>query len=325
MRPYETITAWARFRILKKIFALLKSVNLFPRGFEPCSAWRKLNFMKAGIANADCLNAVSEGYAREIQTEEFGCGLEDLLRSRRDDLFGILNGIDYTEWNPATDAVIAARYSAQDLRGKRECKRALQREYGLPEREDVPLVGLVSRLDRQKGLDLIDQTAEQLMAWDLQFVMLGTGDPRYHQLFRRLSARYPQQVGVHLSYNAALAHRVYAGSDLFLMPSYYEPCGLGQMISLAYGTIPIVRATGGLADTIHETGDAPQNGFVFAKYEAQELLAAIHRALAAYRDRDRWPTLIRNGMACDFSWEASAQRYEELYERARNRVQVGAK
>ncbi len=262
-----------------------------------------LVFAKAGLICADLINTVSEGYAREIMTPQFGAGRDAILRERREDLFGIVNGIDYGQWDRT------------QMPPKSQAKAMLQEEMGLPVRPDVPLMGIVSRVAAQKGLDLIAAAADRIFSQDVQFVLLGTGEPYLEAVFRRLHTDLPSKVAVRLGFDPALARRIYAGADMFLMPSRYEPCGLGQMIALAYGTIPIVRATGGLADTVHEDGKQP-NGFVFQELEAGELAAAVERALGAYRDQARWQQLIENAYACDFSWEASATKYVELYERA---------
>jgi len=271
----------------------------------------KVNYLKAGLVFAEILTTVSETYAREIQTPEFGYGLEGVLRSRSTDLFGVLNGIDYEIWNPAADADLVANYSGKNPGGKALCKANLQREYGLPERADVPLFGMVSRLADQKGLDLFEKVADDFFSKELQFVLLGTGDPKYHALFGELAARYPEKCGVRLAYDAALAQRIYAGSDLFLMPSRYEPCGLGQLIALAYGTLPLVRATGGLADTIREG----ENGFVFTDYVPSALFDATKRSLAAFSDRETWDGLVRRAFASRYPWSRSAERYVELFDR----------
>jgi starch synthase len=272
----------------------------------------RVNYLKAGLVSADVLTTVSETYAREIQTPEFGYGLEGVLRSRSADLYGVLNGIDYGLWNPALDKNLAANYSAEDPGGKAECKADLQREYGLPGRPDVPLFGMVTRLADQKGLDLFEKVSGDFFARDLQLVLLGTGEPKYHALFDELAARYPRKCGVRLAYDAALAQRIYAGADLFLMPSRYEPCGLGQLIALAYGTVPVVRATGGLADTIREG----ENGFVFEGYVPSALLDAVKRALAAFSEGDTWDGLVRRAFAARYSWSRSAERYVALFEKA---------
>jgi starch synthase len=283
-------------------------------GFRLLEMGGFLNFLKGGIVSADCVNTVSPKYAREIQTPDFGEGLDGVLRLRDEAVTGILNGIDYTEWDPATDAALAANYSRDDISGKLTCKRALQRANALPE-EDVPVLGVVSRLATQKGLGLIELVLDELLAADLQFVLLGTGEPHYHELFEEVAKRLPDKTGINLKYDNTLAHRIYAGSDLFLIPSQYEPCGLTQMIALAYGTIPIVRATGGLADTVHEHGPSA-NGFVFFDSSPDSLIAAIDRALAAYKDDLRWRGLMENAFASNFPWERSAGEYVKLYERA---------
>ncbi len=273
----------------------------------------KVNYLKAGLVFADVLTTVSETYAREIQTREFGYGLEGVLSSRSADLYGVLNGIDYELWNPATDPDISVNYSGEEPSGKALCKADLQREYGLPQRDDVPLFGMVTRLADQKGLDLFEKAADGFFANNLQFTLLGTGDPKYHELFTDLAARYRKKCGVMLAYDAALAQRIYAGADLFLMPSRYEPCGLGQLIALAYGTLPLVRATGGLADTIREG----ENGFVFTNYDFPDLLSAVERVLAAFSDGETWQALVGRAFAARYSWGRSAERYVELFTQAR--------
>jgi len=278
-------------------------------GFHDLEMGDCLNFMKAGIVSADRVSTVSERYADEIQTPEFGCGLEAVLQTRSDALEGILNG-----WNPRTDSAIAANFGPRSLKGKATCKKALQKEMNLPQR-DVPVIGIVTRLAAQKGLDIIEEVIDELLAADIQLVVLGTGEPHYHALLERMAERLPDKIGVMLAYDANMATRIYAGSDLFLIPSRYEPCGLTQMIGLAYGTIPIVRSTGGLADTISERG-SDGNGFIFFQYSPDALLGAVDRALTAYHDPKRWPQLVKNAFACDFSWEQSAGRYEEMYRRA---------
>ncbi len=284
-------------------------------GFRLLDMDGSLNLMKGGIVSADFVNTVSERYAEEIRTPAFGAGLDELLRQRGDRLVGVLNGIDYDEWDPATDADLPTHYGPADPRGKAVCKRALQEEYGL-ELSDAPLIGIVSRLAGQKGLDLIAEVMDELLGLGVQFVLLGTGEPQYHRLFERLAGKLPTQVGVSLRFDAGLARRIYGGADMFLMPSKYEPCGLGQLISLRYGTIPVVRRTGGLADTIRERGPEG-NGFVFFDYSADSLLAAVGRAVAAHEDEARWRQLMANAFACDFSWDRAAANYVRLYERVR--------
>jgi starch synthase len=289
------------------------------RPSSPFEFWGKVNLMKIGIELSDLVSTVSDTYAREIQSDpEYGCGLEGSLRNRAHDLYGILNGIDYDEWNPETDPQLPAHYSADDFQGKALCKAEILRAMGLPERKGrTPLIGIVSRLADQKGLDLIGEAIEQIVSLDLQMAVLGTGQRKYHKLFEDISARYPDKVAVRLDFDDPLAHLIEAGADMFLMPSRYEPCGLNQLYSLRYGTPPIVRATGGLADTITDfdvRGDRG-TGFVFKKYAAADMLAAIERALAAFRDSVRWRRLVERGMKQRWSWEDSAQKYLQLYER----------
>lgn len=277
-----------------------------------------LNLMKSGLVYSDAVTTVSERYAAEIATSEYGCGLESVVVSIRDRLHGILNGVDYDLWNPETDPHIAARYSGSDLSGKRTCKAALQESLDLPLDPTAPLFGSIGRFDRQKGLDLVAEVMEDLLLrGEAQFVILGAGDPDIERQFQRLQERFPDQMRVRVGIDEELAHHIQSGIDMFLMPSRFEPCGLSQLYSLKYGTIPIVRSTGGLADTIRDYNDAQRDGvgFVFSRPEAKELLHAVERALACYRDRTVWESLMRRGMACDFSWDASAERYERLYAR----------
>jgi starch synthase len=277
----------------------------------------KVNLLKGGLVFSDAINTVSRGYAREIQTEEYGFGLDGLLRHRSLVLSGILNGVDYSHWNPATDRHLAARYGPDDLGGKRECKRDLLAAFGLPEANlNRPVVGIVSRLSAQKGADLIAEVAPELMALDLYLVVLGSGDTVYEDLFRGLAARYPDKVGSRIAYDDALAHKIEAGSDIFLMPSRYEPCGLNQIYSLKYGTVPVVRATGGLDDTVEQLDPATGagTGFKFQDYSGQAMLGAIRAALETYRDAGLWRALMLHGMAQDYSWDASAAQYVRLYE-----------
>ncbi len=276
----------------------------------------QINLARAGLACADMVNTVSEEYAREIATEHGGAGIYDLVGQRAAEVWGIVNGIDYDVWNPATDADIAANYDATDLSGKARCKRALQQQAGLPTEQNIPLIGMITRLDAQKGLDLVEQALPQIT--DAQLVFLGTGDERYEDMLRQ-AATARDNIAAFIEFNIALAKQIYAGADMFLMPSRYEPCGLGQMIALAYGTIPIVRATGGLADTIVEEGKrgAPQNGYSFEAYDSEQLLAALNRAVRTYtKKRRRWRNIVANAFATDFSWSRSAEKYEQLYQAA---------
>ncbi len=277
----------------------------------------QVNFLKGALVYADLLNTVSKKYAQEIQTEEFGERLEGVLEKRRSDLYGILNGIDYDEWNPATDRFLAANYQAKNVSPKAADKAALQQHFGLPERSETPMFGLVSRLAGQKGLDILAEALPHLLRLDVQFALLGTGEQYYHDVLSRLAAQYPDKMGLALTFDNALAHRIYAGSDMFLMPSRYEPCGLGQMISMRYGTIPLVKKTGGLADTVTdfdpETGEG--NGFVFEEHTGVAFLGAIARAIVTYKTPPAWSRVIHNAMASDFSWQRSAREYTQLYEK----------
>jgi starch synthase len=287
---------------------------------ERLEYYGQVNLLKGGLVYADIINTVSPTYAREIQTAEFGYGLEGVLQVRKDRLFGVTNGIDYNVWNPATDSHLPAHYSVDDLAGKRECKHALQTEMKLPVR-DVPLVGLVSRLAFQKGIDLIVDILPKLLDLDVQVVALGSGDPSYQTLLTGLSERYPNKLAVRLAFDEPLAHRIEAGADLFLMPSRYEPCGLNQLYSLRYGTVPVVRKTGGLADTVvpyvpDVRSGAAATGFSFEKPEPEVLLSTLLLALRVYRDKEEWAGLMRRGMQQDFSWQRSAKQYVELYRRA---------
>ncbi len=284
--------------------------------------------MARGILFADVVNAVSERYAEEILTREYGERLDPILAQRQDRLFGVLNGLDYEAWNPATDPDIAANYDVASISsppklggkewGRVENKLSLQREAGLFVDPDVPLMGMISRLADQKGFDILAEASDQLMELDLQFVLLGTGEERYHRMFANLAGKYEGQAAVFLKFDSALARRIYAGSDAFLMPSRFEPCGLGQMIAMRYGSVPIVRSTGGLADTVEDYDPATGrgNGFAFSDYSEEALLGAVERATKTYRRQDVWRTLMERGMRADFSWRASARKYVELYHKA---------
>ena len=301
----------------------LDYAGIDPGHFYPTSPfeyWGKVNFMKAGILCADKVNTVSQTYSVEIRTDhEFGMGLEGILNDRKEDLSGIVNGIDYDEWNPETDPLIPARFSSRDLSGKEKCKRHLLEQFGLPGRGDrVPLIGIISRLADQKGFDLIEEAAEEITALDMQLVVLGTGQEKYHDLFTRIARQYPDKVGIRLAFDNALAHQIEAGCDLFLMPSKFEPCGLNQLYSLRYGTIPVVRATGGLADTVAGYDGDGGTGFCFSGYTAEEMMAAIRKALAAYSDRARWQALMLQAMSQDWSWDRSAREYMNLYGKIRD-------
>jgi len=279
-----------------------------------------VNLLKGALNFADYVTTVSRKYSQEIQTAEYGFGLEGVLRARSSTVTGILNGVDYREWSPESDKYIAARYSGQDLSGKRLCKADLLREFGVSS-EDArpPVIGIVSRFAAQKGFDLIAQVMDRLAREEMIVVALGSGDREYQDMFQRLSKQFPQKIAVKIAYDNALAHKIEAGSDMFLMPSKYEPCGLNQIYSLRYGTVPIVRATGGLDDTIENWDPRTQKGtgFKFTGYTGEALLATVRTALQAFQDRSGWEKLMRNGIAKDFSWNASAKEYVRVYERAR--------
>ncbi len=287
-----------------------------PEGIE---FWERINFMKAGIVYADAINTVSKKYSEEIQTPEYGYGLEGILRKRKESVYGILNGVDYEDWDPSHDPHLIARYDLKDISGKRECKKDLLREFHLPPSlENAPLLAMISRLADQKGFDLLMEILEPLFALDIGFVLLGTGEQKYHDLFTQVAQKYPQKAGIRIAYDDRLAHKIEAGADFFLMPSKYEPCGLNQIYSLKYGTIPVVRATGGLEDTIVHYDPAAKkgNGFKFTRYDAKEFLNTIKRAIGFYSQPDHWKQLLRNAMTADFSWKRSAEAYLQLYRKA---------
>ena len=285
-----------------------------PAGLE---FYGKLNFLKGGLVFADVLNTVSKTYAQEIQTAEFGCGLEGVLQYRRADLHGVVNGIDVAAWDPATDRDLTKPYSAEDLAGKAACKQALAQELGI-DADGAPIIGIVSRLAAQKGLDLVLEALPELVDAGFELALLGAGEPGLETAFGEAARASRGRIAIRAGFDNALARRIYAGADMFLMPSRYEPCGLGQMISMRYGTIPIVRRTGGLADTVVEARPARRTGtgFGFAEPTARALLEAATRALAAYREPALWRQLQRNAMAQDFSWPASAREYVALYRKA---------
>ena len=275
----------------------------------------RLSFLKGGIAYADAVTTVSPSYAREIQGETLGCGLDGLLRRRREALSGILNGIDTAEWDPAADRRIAQRYDVHTLEAKAANKAALQKRMGLRPDEDLPLLGMVSRFTHQKGADLVAAAADELAAMPAQLALLGKGERAVEEALRALAARHPGRIGLQIGFDEDLAHAIEAGADLFLMPSRFEPCGLNQMYSQRYGTPPVARATGGLIDTIVDG----TTGFLFEGAEPAALTAAVRRALAAYRDPARWARVQRAGMGRDFSWGAAARRYADLYARLARR------
>jgi starch synthase len=287
----------------------LGDAGLFrPDGLE---FFGKVGYLKGGLTFSDALNTVSPTYAREIQTPEYGFALDGVLRARGNALSGILNGVDYTEWNPETDRFIAAHYSTADLSGKGICKGDLVNEFGLPgEARDAPLIGIVSRFTSQKGADLIAEIADDMVGEGFYMVALGSGESQYEALFHAMAARHPGRIAVRIGYDNALAHKIEAGADLFLMPSRYEPCGLNQIYSLKYGTVPVVRATGGLDDTIDS-----ETGFKFQQYYGSALLEGLRAARQAFGDQEGWRAMMLAGMAKDYSWKASAAEYGRLYQR----------
>ena len=293
--------------------ALLAELELPPSSFsmDGVEFHGRISFLKGGIACADALSTVSPTYAREIQTEEFGCGLDGLLRHRREVLAGILNGIDTAAWDPATDARIPQRYDARTLESKAVNKAALQQRMDLAVDDDIPLLGMVGRFTQQKGIDLVAAAAEELAAMPAQIAALGKGEREQENALRALAARHPGRIAVRVGFDEDLAHTIEAGADVFLMPSRFEPCGLNQMYSQRYGTPPVARATGGLIDTVQDGA----TGFLFERAERAELVAAVRRALTAYRDPARWIRIQRAGMLRDFSWAAPARRYADLYRR----------
>lgn len=274
-----------------------------------------INLLKGALVFADKITTVSPSYAGEIMSAEQGFGLEGVLRERARDVAGILNGVDYSRWNPKLDPCITKRYDANCLTTKADCKRNLSLDVGLPPDSKVPLIGMISRLTAQKGLDLIEAILDELMARDVEMVVLGAGEPHYERFFTQAAERYPAKIAVRIGFDEAMAHKIEAGADIFLMPSQYEPCGLNQMYSLKYGTIPVVRSIGGLKDTVEDYDDesGTGTGFVFDEYKPQALLHAIERALRVFGNQRNWTSLCRKAMSMNFSWDHSAENYDELY------------
>ena len=288
--------------------------------YEAMEFYDQLNFMKAGIVFADAITTVSPTYAREILTPEHGCSLDALLRHRARDLHGILNGIDAAAWDPARDPHLAARFDRSDLSGKDVCKEALQRELGLPVRHETPVVASIGRLAEQKGIDLVAAALRDLLELDAQWVLLGSGRHDYEELFARAARERPDRFAARIGFDEGLAHRIEAGADVFLMPSRFEPCGLNQMYSLRYGTVPVVRAVGGLVDTVEDfDGFRSGTGFRFRDYHPAAMVTAVRRALDVYRDARAWRGIQERGMALDFSWGHSAGEYERLFARLASR------
>jgi len=289
---------------------------------EGLEFWGNISLLKAGIIYSDAVTTVSPTYAREIQTQKYGMGMEEILRRRRGSLYGILNGIDDRIWNPSRDPHITAGYSPRDMAGKGRCKEALIREMGIePSLLNKPLFGMVSRLDFQKGIDLVLEVMDDLLSLDVGIVVLGSGDEGIQEALERLEKHHPGRIGLTIGFNEALAHRIMAGVDILLIPSRYEPCGLTQMYALNYGTVPVVRATGGLNDTVvpFDQDTEEGNGFKFGPSSAESFMAAIQRAVDLFNVPDAWTKITANGMSVDFSWDRSARRYLEIYESIRKR------
>ncbi len=296
---------------------IIRLLNLGHDVYNPDKTefYGQFSFMKAGLVYSDIINTVSEMYAKEIQTPQYGERMDGLLSKRSHDLFGIVNGISYEQFDPETDPWIVKNYTAASYRGKKENKLAIQKEMGLPT-GDVPVIGLISRLSGQKGLNLIIEQMDNIMKHEVQFILLGTGDEYYENEFKNIENRYPEKVAFYAGFNATLAQRIYAGADMFLMPSRFEPCGLGQIISLRYGTIPIVRATGGLAETVrdYDEDSVKGNGFSFKEFSSGEMLKAMERALRLYRETpEAWSKLVVKALQLDYSWNLPAQKYMDLY------------
>ncbi len=307
------------YRVLE-IAGIAEYDFVYPNNNDPFNV---VSLMSLGIKHADVINTVSPTYAKEILTPQYGEHMETLLNERKDRLFGILNGIDTIQFNPATDRYLYTNFDEKSLDKRYLNKQDLQRGCKLPQGANIPVIGMITRLANQKGLDLLAQIIEPLMQHDLQFVLMGTGDPLYHEKFTQVAQKYPEKMSVQLTYNAALAQKIYGGSDFFLMPSRFEPCGLGQMIAMRYGSIPIVRRTGGLADTVKDfdprTGEG--NGFSFTEYDSWFLYATVIRALESYKYMDTWKNLVVRDMKADYSWNASAHEYVKLYCKAQEFLQ----
>lgn len=278
---------------------------------EMLEFYDKVNVLKGGIVFSDLINTVSPTYAKEMQTKEFAFGLEGVLNKRKNDIYGILNGLDYDIWDPENDKFIASDFTPLKMEGKDKCKENLQKICNLPAKKSIPLCGIVSRLAEQKGFDILAGAIDTVCNMGLQLVILGTGDIKYHDLLEGIVKKYPEVVSLNLKFDDTLAHKIYAGSDIFLMPSKYEPCGLGQLIALRYGTIPLVYKTGGLADTV-----SADNGFIFDEYSSERLVHTIKEALNLFKNKNKWPDLVRKAMYYDFSWHGAAKKYIQLYEKA---------
>lgn len=325
---YSKITCFSKIKSLYTIHNL-QYQGMFPRDTlrmmgldenyyftnDKLEYYNMASFAKAGLLYSDAISTVSRTYSYEIQTAQYGYGLDGVLRCRNDKLFGIVNGIDYDVNDPATSQKIYANFDADNMAGKAENKRRLQEELGLPQRDDVPVISIISRLADQKGINLVLQAAYDLLNRDVQLVILGTGEYHYENMFRDLAYRFPDKVSANILFDDTLAQKIYAASDMFLMPSLFEPCGLGQLFAMSYGTVPITRTTGGLVDTVNhfnaETGEG--NGFQFQDYDAGGLMWAVNQALEVYYDKELWNKVVQNAIRTRFSWEDSAKKYIELY------------
>lgn len=287
-------------------------------GMDGLEYYGQMSLLKAGIVYASAVTTVSPTYAREVQTPEGGHGLDGVMRAISHRLYGILNGVNYEVWNPETDENIRANYSASDLSGKSLCKTGLLDEFGLPSADDRPLLGMVSRLTAQKGVNILAESLEEIFAMNADVVILGSGDMHHENLITGLQSRFPEQLGLKLGYDAPLAHRIISGCDILLMPSMYEPCGLAQMYGLKYGTTPLVRSTGGLNDTVSDGGNEPENGtgFKFNSFQSRALVRAVKRAVEAFHNKDKWKAMMIRGMEQDFSWDRSAREYISVFEKA---------
>jgi len=298
---------------------VLETLGLSEEFFTPekLEFYGKVNFMKAGIIYSDAISTVSEGYAREILTPEFGCGLDGLLRTRKNVVYGIVNGVDYSVWNPAVDTFIKANYDEKDLSNKKICKKDLVEQFGIQYDPDRPLIGMITRLAEQKGIDLVNDAMPQMVKMGMDFVLLGFGDEKYNDIFRKLAKKYSGHVAARIDFDNALAHKIEAGCDMFLMPSRYEPCGLNQLYSLKYATVPIVRAVGGLDDTIENFNPLTKkgNGFKFKEATSEALLRTLKEACNIFKNKPLWEILLHNCVSCDYSWASSAEKYERLYNR----------
>ena len=307
--------------------AEIKQKHFLPGGVG--EYYGDVNFLKTGILTADMINTVSETYARELLTDEYGAGMQKFLEIRKKDFCGILNGIDYNIWNPETDKFIPHKYSVKDLSGKIKNKKFLLEHLGLPFNENIPLVGIVSRLVDQKGFDLFSFGLNRLMDLPVQWVILGSGEYKYEAMFSGIAHKYPEKVSAYLGFNNELSHLIEAGSDIFVMPSRFEPCGLNQIYSLRCGTVPVVRKTGGLADTVNDweeallLGNETGNGFSFEEYTSESLVRALQNAIRYFHNKEVWKKIQRNGMEKDFSWASSADKYVSLYKKAVSKMRAG--